>query len=301
MPSPTTPVENAVSADAEPPAEDPGQEPSSKEIRRRRLAGLGSRLLVAIPGVALALSVVALGGPVFAGFVAVLATLGLYELYNLTAASRPLRWAGYLGVLAIIGLAASLDSPERGVLLGVVTSLGLVALAGFALKKRDDLLARVSSTVFGVLYIGVPLGLLVAMRNLPDGAGAVVNVLVATWVFDSASYLGGRQWGKTPIAPRTSPRKTVEGFVIGLVAGVFAVWAAGLYMDWISAPESLLIGLVACIGAYFGDLFESMIKRDVGVKDAGKLLLGHGGVLDRFDALLFSAPLVYFVTVFALQ
>ncbi len=293
-------VENAVSADAEPPAEEPGQEPPPRRLRRRRLAGLRSRLLVAIPGVVVAIAVVALGGPIFAAAVAVLAMLGLYELYSLTAASRPLRWAGYLSVLTIIGLAASLASPERGIVLGVAVSLGLVALAGLWLKRRDDLVGRVSATLFGVIYIGVPLGLLVAMRELPDGAGVVVNVLVGTWVFDSASYLGGRQWGRTPIAPRTSPGKTVEGFVIGLVAGVFAVWVAGLYMDWISAPESLLIGLVACIGAYFGDLFESMIKRDVGAKDAGKLLLGHGGVLDRFDALLFSAPLVYFVTVFAL-
>lgn len=297
---PITPAENAVSADAEPPTEDPGQEPSPKKTRRRRLAGLRSRLLVAIPGIVIAIAVVVLGGPIFAAAIAILATLGLYEFYSLTAASRPLRWAGYLGVLSIVGLAASLASPERGVLLGMVASLGLVAAAGFALKRRDDLLTRMSATIFGVLYIGVPMGLLVAMRDLDNGTGVIVNVLVGTWVFDSASYFGGRQWGKTPIAPRTSPNKTVEGFVIGLVVGVFAVWVAGLYMDWISAPESLLIGLVTCIGAYFGDLFESMIKRDVGAKDAGKLLLGHGGVLDRFDALLFSAPVVYFVTVFAL-
>jgi phosphatidate cytidylyltransferase len=116
-------------------------------------------------------------------------------------------------------------------------------------------------------------------------------------VFDTAAYAGGRLWGRRPVAPRTSPHKTVEGTATGLVAGTLAVWVAGLYMDWITGIESLLLGLVICIGTYFGDLFESLLKRDAGAKDSGRLLLGHGGVLDRFDALLFSAPAAYFVTV----
>jgi phosphatidate cytidylyltransferase len=103
-------------------------------------------------------------------------------------------------------------------------------------------------------------------------------------------------WGTHPIAPRISPGKTWEGFGSGLVVGTFAVWFAGLYMDWISGAQSLILGVVICLASFLGDLFESMLKRDAQAKDSGKLLLGHGGVLDRFDALLFSAVAAYFLT-----
>ena len=256
-----------------------------------------SRLVVAIPGIGIAIGAIVLGGAVFATVVLLVAALALYELYSLTAASRPLRWAGYLSAVLAIGLAWAVEPPERGVLIGVTASLGLLAVAGLILARRDEVTLRIATAGLGVIYIALPLALLVALRELPHGAGAVLNVVVGTWVFDTAAYAGGRLWGRRPVAPRTSPHKTVEGTATGLVAGTLAVWVAGLYMDWITGIESLLLGLVICIGAYFGDLFESLLKRDAGAKDSGRLLLGHGGVLDRFDALLFSAPAAYFVTV----
>lgn len=257
----------------------------------------GGRIAIAIPGIALAIGAVALGGPAFAGAAAVFAIVGLYEFYNLTAGYRPLRWAGYLSAILMIGLAALTQDPERGVLAGVGACLGLVAVAGLMLARREEMVLRMGITTLGAIYLGAPLALLVAARELPEGAGAVANVLVGVWVFDTASFFGGRLWGQRQIAPLTSPGKTVEGFAIGLVAGVLAVLVAGLYMDWISALESLLLGIVICLAAFVGDLFESMIKRDIGTKDSGRLLLGHGGVLDRFDSLLFAAVAAYFVTV----
>lgn len=258
---------------------------------------LASRLVVAIPGIALAIAVVAVGGLPFTLALAVVAALALYELYSLTAAARPLRWAGYLGTLLTILLAWSFDDAERGMLLGLGASLGFAAVAGLILPRRDEITARVAMTLLGVVYIGVPFGILVIMRDLPNGAAAVVNVLVGVWVFDSASYFGGRLWGRRPIAPVTSPRKTVEGAAVGLVVATLAVWVAGLYMDWIDGWQSLILGIALCPAAFLGDLFESMLKRDVGAKDSGRLLLAHGGVLDRFDALLFGAVAGYFVTV----
>ncbi len=154
---------------------------------------------------------------------------------------------------------------------------------------------RMSTTLLGVIYLGLPLALLVSMRELPHGAAAIVCVLVGVWIFDTASYVGGRLWGRRPIAPLTSPKKTVEGALVGLVVATFAVWVAGLYMDWIDGWQSLLLGLAICPAAFLGDLFESMIKRDAGAKDSGRLLMGHGGVLDRFDALLFGGTAAYFV------
>ena len=264
---------------------------------RPAATGLTSRLIIAVPGVFLAIAVVALGGPAFALALAVVAALGLYELYSLTAAARPLRWAGFLGTLSLIAFAWGMDDPEHGLLLGLGLSLLLVAVAGLILPRRDEITARMATTLLGVVYLGLPLSLLVLMRELPDGAGAVVNVLVGVWIFDTASYVGGRMWGRRPIAPLTSPKKTVEGALVGLVTATFAVWVAGLYMDWIGGWQSLVLGLAICPAAFLGDLFESVLKRDAGAKDSGRLLLGHGGVLDRFDALLFGTVAAYFVTI----
>jgi phosphatidate cytidylyltransferase len=258
---------------------------------------LGGRLAVAIPGVIIAVVVVAVGGVLWALALAVLAVLGLYELYSLTAATRPLRWAGYVGTLLVIGLAWAHDDAEHGILIGLSASLLLVAIAGLILPRRDEITIRMSTTLLGVVYLGLPLAILVVMRDLPHGAAAVVNVLVGVWVFDTASYAGGRLWGRRPIAPLTSPKKTVEGAICGLVVATLAVWIAGLYMDWISGWQSLVLGLAICPAAFLGDLFESVLKRDAGAKDSGRLLLAHGGVLDRFDAMLFGAVAGYFVTV----
>jgi phosphatidate cytidylyltransferase len=194
-------------------------------------------------------------------------------------------------------MAWGFDRSEHGLLVGLVVGLGLVAVAGLIVPRRDDVTARMSATLIGVAYIGVPLGTLVLARELPHGGGVVAIILVGTWVFDTLAYLGGRAWGRTPIAPRTSPNKTIEGTIVGAIGGTFAVWMAGLYMDWIAGWQALLLGAVICAAAYTGDLFESMIKRDAGAKDSGRLLLAHGGVLDRFDALLFSAVAGYLVTV----
>lgn len=245
----------------------------------------------------MAVAAVAVGGPLFVAAVLLIAGLALYELYNLTAAWGPLRWAGYLGAAACIVAVWLHDFPEHGLLIGLGIGLGACAVAGLMLQRREDVTARVAITMFGIFYVGVPLAVLVMMRELPDGAGAVANVLVGVWVFDTASYFGGRLWGTRPIAPVTSPKKTVEGAAIGLVVATMAVWVAGLYMDWIDGWQSLLLGLAICPAAFLGDLFESLLKRDAGAKDSGRLLLGHGGVLDRFDAMLFGSVAAYLATI----
>lgn len=269
-------------------------------------SGLGGRILVAVPGIVLAIVLIALGGPAFTAGVAVIAALALYEFYALTAEYLPLRWAGYAAAAVFLVLAHTLDAAEA--LAGGVTALIVfAAIAALRMERREEITLRVAVTVLGGLYVGAPLATLVLLRDLPApegitnlGAGAVANVVVGTWVFDTASYLGGKTWGSRPIAPLTSPAKTIEGFVAGLIGGVVAVWVAGLYMDWLVWYESLILGAVICLAAFAGDLFESMIKRDVGVKDSGRIMLGHGGVLDRFDALLFSAPAAWIVTAYVI-
>lgn len=258
---------------------------------------MGNRIAVAVPGVVLAITVVYVGGPVFLVAALAVAMVGVYEYLNLVAEIVPLRWAAFAGTAATVVLPSLIDPAERAVALGVGISVVLGAVAGLILKHRDEVTIRVALSVFGAVYLGVPLGLFVATRELPNGAGAIANILVGTWAFDTFSYFTGKMWGSHPIAPRTSPNKTVEGFVGGIAGGTLAVWVAGLYMDWIGHLESLALGLILCGFAYAGDLFESMIKRDIDVKDSGRLLGAHGGVLDRFDAMLFTAFAGYFATV----
>ena len=259
--------------------------------------GLASRVLVAVPGIAVAIAAVAAGGLVFALTVSLLAVLALFEFYNLTAAWRPLRWAGYLSVIGAVILAYALTDSERGVLIGVAAGVALVAVAGLILARKEDVTGRMAVTAFGLLYVGLPFGMLMATRELPHGAAAVANVLVGTWVFDTASFAGGKLWGSRKIAPRTSPGKTLEGLIVGVVVGTLSVGVAGLYMDWINGAQSLILGACICVAGFVGDLFESMLKRDVGAKDSGRILMGHGGILDRFDALMFATVVGYFVTV----
>lgn len=255
-----------------------------------------SRVLVAIPGVAVILAAVYFGGPVFAAFALAVALAALFEFYALSAVPRRLQWAGYATAALAVVLAWAASPPERALLLALGAGLVLAAIAALTMNDRDGITGRVAVILMGAMYVALPAGVLVLTRDLPDGAGAIVNLLVGVWVFDTASYFSGRLWGRRKIAPRTSPNKTWEGFVGGLLGGTAAVWFAGLYMDWISWWQSIVIGLAICLAAYAGDLFESMIKRDMGVKDSGTILGGHGGVLDRFDSMLFAALAGYFLT-----
>lgn len=260
-----------------------------------------SRILVAVPGIAVTIGLVVAGGIPFAVVVALIAVLGLLELRSLLAEYRPLRWASDLGAAACVLLPLVGGDPARQVLTGCAVVLGASVVGGLIAVNREEISLRVGMTAMCGLYLGLPLGCLVAMRELPQGASAVANVLVGTWAFDTFSYFGGRTWGKRPIAPVTSPNKTVEGAAIGLLGAILAMVIAGLYIDWLAWWESVALGVAICVAAFAGDLFESMLKRDAGVKDSGRLLGGHGGVLDRFDALLMSAPVCYLITLFFLS
>jgi phosphatidate cytidylyltransferase len=143
-------------------------------------------------------------------------------------------------------------------------------------------------TLLGVTWVGVAIAHAVMLRELPHGGGIVADVLVGTFVGDTGAYFGGRALGRQKLAPRISPNKTVEGLLAGFVGGTIGFWFAGLYQDWLSGVDALLMG--ACIAAVapVGDLFESMIKRDLDVKDTGRAFGPHGGLLDRLDAVLFT-------------
>jgi phosphatidate cytidylyltransferase len=156
----------------------------------------------------------------------------------------------------------------------------------------------VAITVLAIAWIGIPFAYAVLLRQLPLHGGAlVIDVLVGTFLTDTAAYAGGRLFGRRPLAPNLSPNKTVEGLLFGFAGGTMGFWFAGLYQDWLSGVDALLMGMCIAALAPMGDLFESIIKRDLGIKDSGRVFGPHGGLLDRLDALLFTIVAGYYLAV----
>ena len=149
--------------------------------------------------------------------------------------------------------------------------------------------------LFGILYIGYTLGHFLRLRNQHDGALLVLFVLLVTWAGDTAAYYVGKTWGSRPLAPRLSPNKTIEGFLGGLVVAPLIAWIGHLwFLPAVTPVDCLILGLLFTVLGLLGDLSESALKRQAGVKDSGSLIPGHGGVLDRVDSLLLNAPLFYY-------
>jgi phosphatidate cytidylyltransferase len=162
-------------------------------------------------------------------------------------------------------------------------------------ESRQAPTASISATVMGAVWIGGGLSFMLLVRDLPlHGRLAAYTVVLAIWAGDTFAYFGGRLLGRHRMAPNTSPGKTWEGFAIGGAATVFVAFVALYKANFLTISESIVLGAVIAVAAPVGDLFESMLKRDAGVKDTGRLLGGHGGMLDRIDAVLFAAPAAYF-------
>ena len=146
-----------------------------------------------------------------------------------------------------------------------------------------------------MFWIGLAATHAVLLRQLPHGNGVVIDVLLGTFIGDTGAYIGGRLFGRRPLAPSISPNKTVEGLFCGALAAILAVFLAGNFQTWMTQGNALLLGLAVAVLGPLGDLFESVIKREAGVKDAGTLFGPHGGVLDRADAALFTIVAGYYV------
>jgi phosphatidate cytidylyltransferase len=264
------------------------------------VSALRSRILVAAVGLPLVVAAVWGGGWWLLALVACVGATALHEYFSMTRPLRPLAIAGYAGLLGILA-AAQLS----GLAWAVAALLGSLALS-FLLKgltgTAGSATVTVGVTLLGPAWIGLGLACALLLRSLADhGLLATLAVLLAVFADDTAAYAVGRALGRHKLAPAISPGKTWEGFLAGTGAALVTVFLA-LYQDresFLSIGESLILGLVIAVASPLGDLFESMLKRDLGVKDAGRLLAGHGGVLDRIDSLLFALPAGYF-TVLAL-
>lgn len=288
-----------AASEPEPAADVTGAGPTAPVERPRRRGGRLSsettaRVLWAIPWILFAIFVIAAGGPVFAAAMIAIGWGLLIEFHRMTARARPFQLVAFATVAAMIAAAHFGDSFQI-LLVGVAF---FPVMLGFAIARPSlhNVTWAMAVTVFGVVWIGLPLSHAVLLRDIPEHGGALlVDVLVCTFFTDTFAYIGGRMFGQHPLAPTVSPNKTIEGLAIGIAGGVLGFWLAGLYQDWLSGPEALLMGLCIAILAPMGDLFESAIKRDLDVKDTGRMLGPHGGLLDRLDAVLFTVVAGYYL------
>ena len=262
---------------------------------RRRRSDLGARILAAIPAVLFAYVIVTEGGLVLALGLILLGVVALQELYSLMRRSRPVDLGGYLAIIAMVLLATY--GQRDDVLIALVAAFPVVFILALTRASLDNLAWGISATLLGVTWVGLPLAHAIFLRELPHGDGLLIDVLVSTFIGDTAAYLGGRLYGRRRLAPDISPNKTVEGLIAGIVGGTFAFWFAGLYQDWFSGWDALAIGFLVAITAPLGDLFESAVKRDLEVKDTGRFFGAHGGVLDRLDAVFFTVVVAYYAAV----
>ncbi len=252
---------------------------------------LRSRLLVAALGVPLGILILVRGGLLFLLAAVFLTLLGLHEFYTLVRPYRPNLLVGYLGALALIGGAAA--SGRTGLLAAVTALPFLLFLWGSGGRIGHHLVGRMAVTLVGVLWIGVGFGSLLLLRALPHGFALTLIPLGGAWLADTFAYGTGRLLGRHRLAPRISPKKTVEGAIGGFAGAVLFAVGVKIYSPWLPWGPAVLLGLIVGLAGLMGDLFESMVKRDLQVKDSGSLLRGHGGILDRFDSVLFSGVAAY--------
>jgi phosphatidate cytidylyltransferase len=253
-----------------------------------------SRILVALVGLPLILGVVYLGGWWLLALLALAGLLGLHEFYAMTRSLRPVAIAGFAGLVAIL-LGLELGGLEWATG-GVVATLALSLLLKGVADTRQSATVSVGTTVLGAAWIGFGLGYVLLVRELPaHGRLAAYAVLLAVFAGDTTAYFVGMVMGRHKLAPAISPGKTWEGFVAGTMATIFVAWIALYKQHFLTQGESLVLGLALALAGPIGDLFESALKRDMSVKDTGRILAGHGGVLDRVDSLLFASVAAFYV------
>jgi phosphatidate cytidylyltransferase len=267
-----------------------------REPRKTGTSDLIPRIIVAVPAVAFAALIIWQGKWVFAVGIAALALVCVHELSVMFERARPVRLAAMIAVVGLV--VAGTVGDERTVLMVFMATLPLTFLLAVAIPQRERITASISVTVLMIMWIGLGVAHAAMLRGLDHGGALVLMVLLGTFFGDTFAYFGGRLFGRHKMSPVISPNKTWEGLACGIVLGTLVVWyAAQTYSDdgWISGIDGLLLGLAVVIAAPIGDLFESLIKRDMGTKDTGTLFGAHGGALDRVDAALFALVAGYYV------
>ena len=249
-------------------------------------------MLVAIPLAVLVIVFVEAGGIAFALFVIAIGWLCMYELYRMLDRWKPLPIVGFAALAGMV--LAGVYGGQRQVAEVAMATLPVLFLLTVARGERHPTSrsqGRCSASTGSGSRSLTPR----CCASSRTATRVLIDVLIGTFVGDTGAYLGGRLFGRRPLAPSISPNKTVEGLVCGMLGRCVAVFLAGLYQTWLTQGDALLLGIAVAVLGPLGDLFESVVKRDAGVKDAGTLFGAHGGALDRLDAALFTVVVGYYV------
>ena len=258
------------------------------------MSAFWSRILISLVLLPVILGIVWLGSWWLFAAALIGGLIALHELYVMGRGLRPLVLGGYVGlILTLLGA----EVGEISWMVGGIFATIVIAFVVFGFSDaRPSATASISLTLLGVVWVGGGLASFILLRDIPEhGRLVVFTVLIAVFADDTAAYFVGRTIGRHKMAPTISPGKSWEGFVGGTIAAMavafFAMYDQGFLTDF----EAVALGAAIAVSSTLGDLFESAIKRDLGVKDSGRLLAGHGGVLDRNDSILWAGPAAFYV------
>jgi phosphatidate cytidylyltransferase len=221
---------------------------------------------------------------------------GLYEFFTMLekkGTSIYKYFGTIMGILIPLSIMRGFELTKKWELLFIVLTLLFLIIMQFRRRQNSGVIVDISTTLFGILYVSWLFSFLIRIRYLPGGPGLLASVLLITKTGDIGAYLIGSRFGKTPLIPRISPKKTVEGAIAGLVFSLLGALASQPFLNF-TYLHLLFVGLLFGILGQLGDLSESLLKRDCQVKDSGNVIPGMGGVLDEIDSVLFTAPVFYF-------
>lgn len=261
---------------------------------------LSNRMLVNVLGIPGILAAIFVGGYLFGVFITAVMVIALYEFYSILGVKevKPLVWLGEIATLLIAFYYFFNPSLSGLDVITLFTGIIMLGLLFELFRKIPNPVMNLSVTFMGILYIPFLLGTLIALRNWDSmhDTNFTFSIFLSIWICDTAAYFAGKIFGKKKIYPRVSPNKTVVGSIAGVFGALITVYILntigfiGIPLTW---PKIVIFTVIIGFFGQAGDFVESLFKRDMGVKDSGKMLKGHGGVMDRFDSLIFASPLVF--------
>lgn len=236
----------------------------------------------------------------FSGVVALVGGLALFEFCRMCFGDRSHSSLIGIGLAGFAALILGTHRPDIIIPALLATLVGIMTVPLLRRAPLEQSLKDGALTLFGILYLGLTLGMLSITRLLPQGEWLIFFLLLVTWASDTGAYCVGTLYGRHRLAPTISPKKTFEGLVGGLISAIIVAYAARWwFLPELSGLDCLILGALLTLTGLWGDLTESAMKRSVGMKDSGGILPGHGGMLDRLDSLLFTAPVFYYYVTMA--
>jgi phosphatidate cytidylyltransferase len=271
------------------------------------LGNTAVRILVSVVAIPALVLLSYLGGVYFLSFVLIISGISFYE-FSVMANTKGANVNINLGFLAVIFLI--LDQYRFFLNQFHFLIAFLIVLLIFELfRNNGSAIQNLGATLLGIFYLGIFGSTLIGIREFyPNidglyyqGGYLIISIFASIWICDSAAFFGGTAFGKHKLFPRVSPKKSWEGSIFGFVFAILAmILAKNLVLDFLSLKDALVMGFIVGTFGQIGDLAESLLKRDAGVKDSSNLIPGHGGIFDRFDSLFFSSPIIYlYLTYFA--